>query len=453
MNKLLLLEDNADRINDFRSAVEELGPDWQLVLWQDAPSMLSSCEQHFEDVRLISLDHDLNPQPGASCDPGTGRHVAQLLAGHLPLCPVIIHSTNADAAWSMHNDLRFAGWHVERVGPIGNDWVRKLWLPKVRELLATSAPAQLFRKSPEHCERVRRALVSLEGLALGDAIGEMLAPRFANAPRIIAEGLPAGPWFRTDDSEMAISVVEVLQLYGYINRAALSRRFAWRFEREPDRGYGSGTRIQLAEILRGEDWQKLAADAFGGQGSMGNGGAMRVAPLGAFFADDLERVRAEAELSARVTHTHPEAVAGTISVAIAAAVASQPNPTPARIFETALAYTPESKVRDGINRASTIPFTADLEAVAKTLGNGSHVTAQDTVPFTLWSAARHLHDFVEGIAQTIRAGGDCDTNAAIVGGIIACATGLNGIPADWRTSKEPSGQCLELWLTRYQARR
>jgi hypothetical protein len=36
-----------------------------------------------------------------------------------PACPVVIHSSNTDRAWSMHNELRFAGWHVERVGPMG----------------------------------------------------------------------------------------------------------------------------------------------------------------------------------------------------------------------------------------------------------------------------------------------------------------------------------------------
>ena len=69
MKKLLLLEDNADRIKDFRSAAEELGPDWQLILWQDAPSMLANCEQHFEDVRLISLDHDLIRSPARPAIP------------------------------------------------------------------------------------------------------------------------------------------------------------------------------------------------------------------------------------------------------------------------------------------------------------------------------------------------------------------------------------------------
>src|SRR5687767_4871495 len=107
MKTLLLLEDNDDRIAQFRSVVQEMRSDWHLEVWTDAPAMLSACEQHFAQVRLISLDHDLNPQPGSILDPGTGRDIARLLASHLPICPVIIHSTNADAAWSMHNDLRF----------------------------------------------------------------------------------------------------------------------------------------------------------------------------------------------------------------------------------------------------------------------------------------------------------------------------------------------------------
>jgi hypothetical protein len=39
----------------------------------------------------------------------------------------------------MHNELRFAGWNVERVGPIGEGWIQCLWLPKVKALLGIPA--------------------------------------------------------------------------------------------------------------------------------------------------------------------------------------------------------------------------------------------------------------------------------------------------------------------------
>jgi ADP-ribosylglycohydrolase len=175
---------------------------------------------------------------------------------------------------------------------------------------------------------------------------------------------------------------------------------------------------------------------------MGNGGAMRVAPLGACFADDLSRVVEQARASSLVTHTHPEGVAGTIAIAIAAAMAWQLREAgsparAARLFDTVLEHTPESKVWRGLLIASQTSATVPVEAVAKALGNGMLVTAPDTVPFAVWCAANHLDNYVEAITMTISAGGDCDTNAAIVGGIVALSVGRERIPAEWGREKEP----------------
>ena len=68
----------------------------------------------------------------------------------------------------------------------------------------------------------------------------------------------------------------------------------------------------------GTDWRDAARRPFRGAGSMGNGAAMRVAPLGAWFADDVARAVDEARRSAEVTHMHPEGIAGAVAVAVAA---------------------------------------------------------------------------------------------------------------------------------------
>jgi ADP-ribosylglycohydrolase len=289
---------------------------------------------------------------------------------------------------------------------------------------------------------MQRALLSLEGLAIGDALGEMLSYRFEEAQHRIAERrLVGGPWFHTDDTEMAISIVEVLRLYGFINQDALARRFSWRFQRDPERGYGSMTRKQLYELQTGANWRTTAAAAFGGQGSMGNGGAMRAAPVGAYFADDLEQAVAQSKDSCTVTHTHPEGVAGSVAVAVAAAVACQLRgvPTADRVrsfFDTVISHTPPSKVREGIEKASTLPEQLSVQDSARVLGNGTLVTAKDTVPFALWCAARNLDNYANALSMTIMGGGDCDTNAAIVGGIVSLAVGGETIPADWREARE-----------------
>jgi ADP-ribosylglycohydrolase len=74
---------------------------------------------------------------------------------------------------------------------------------------------------------------------------------------------------------------------------------------------------------------------------------------------------------------------------------------------------------------------------ARILGNGSLVTAPDTVPFCVWIATRHLNNYVEALAETIPAGGDCDTNAAIVGGIVALSAGRESVPEEWLKAREP----------------
>jgi ADP-ribosylglycohydrolase len=98
--------------------------------------------------------------------------------------------------------------------------------------------------------------------------------------------------------------------------------------------------------------------------------------------------------------------------------------------------TPESKVRRGILLASQTPGDVPFQNVAKALGNGALVTAPDTVPFCLWMAAHHPHQFVEAIGKTISADGDCDTNAAIVGGIVALSAGRESIPREWLAARE-----------------
>jgi FixJ family two-component response regulator len=132
---ILILEDNEDRIRDFESAVISLKKDFSVRIWHDAPTMIAELPSVLNQACLISLDHGLNPQTNAAADPGTGLEVAEFLAECPPAWPVLIHSTNYERARSMHNELRFGSWQVDRVGPIGGDWIQCLWFPKVKSLL------------------------------------------------------------------------------------------------------------------------------------------------------------------------------------------------------------------------------------------------------------------------------------------------------------------------------
>lgn len=298
-----------------------------------------------------------------------------------------------------------------------------------------------FPEQPD--DRFARASLSLHGLAIGDGLGEMMFGRAEQAYDLIAKDeLPAGPWWHTDDTEMAISVVEVLRTHGAIDQDALAQGFVSRFTHSPNRGYGAGARRQLQMILDGAEWAASSREAFGGEGSLGNGSAMRVAPVGAWFADDLDRVVAEARASAMVTHMHSEGIAGAIAVAVAAAMAwrlrddHSENAT-AELLQKVHRRTRDGETRRGIAQAYQLRHFTSPQSAARILGNGIGITCPDTVPFTIWAAAKYRGDFREAIAATASVGGDIDTNCAIVGGIVALSVGWKGIPPDWPKAIEP----------------
>ena len=126
-------------------------------------------------------------------------------------------------------------------------------------------------------------------------------------------------------------------------------------------------------------------------------------------------------------------MAGAVAVAVAAAWASDQSRA-GSLLELAWKHTPEGKVRDGLALALEISADRASEEAAKILGNGSEVTAADTVPFSLWCAARHPDDYQEALWATVSALGDRDTTCAIVGGIVALSA--PSIPAGWLAARE-----------------
>ncbi|MEW2416657.1 ADP-ribosylglycohydrolase family protein [Streptomyces sp. NPDC046866] len=295
--------------------------------------------------------------------------------------------------------------------------------------------------------RYARALASLRGLALGDALGsQYFVP--VNYPLLKRRELPAGPgtWQWTDDTEMACSVVAVLAEHGRIDQDALANSFA--HHHDFDRGYGPAVNRMLRLIREGEDWRTLAAELFNGQGSWGNGAAMRIAPLGAWYADDPEQATHQAEISAYTTHQHREAVCGAMAVAAAAAFAADPlgPPTAADLLDNVIALVPRSAVGAGLRRARDMLDYGDATTVAAVLGCGRRTSAHDTVPFALWSAARSLDDYERAFWTTAQVGGDVDTTCAIVGGVLG-GRGEDMLPAAWLARTED----LPGWLPRTPA--
>ncbi|MGW8883996.1 ADP-ribosylglycohydrolase family protein [Streptomyces sp. NPDC055749] len=281
---------------------------------------------------------------------------------------------------------------------------------------------------------------SLEGLALGDAFGERWFPLFRE-PRqaydeVRARRTPPEPvWNWTDDTALALAVNRVLEECGRVDQDRLALFFALAFDADQARGYGHGMHMLLPQLLDSPaDWRTLAPQLFEG-GSLGNGAAMRVAPLGARFHEDLGLAAEQAALSAAVTHAHPDGIAGAVAVAVAAALSVRGEFT----LAAAADRTPEGPVREGLHRATDVPFATEPCEAAELLGSGRRIRADDTVPFALWTAARHRDDLEAALWATAEGFGDVDTTCAITGGVVAAATGIDGVPEEWRRRREPLG--------------
>lgn len=296
---------------------------------------------------------------------------------------------------------------------------------------------------PQPSQRLQRAHQALIGLAVGDALGgffEFSSGRLSW--RVHERVAPSGLWHWTDDTEMALSLVSVLRHSGTIEPDALVESFVAHYQRS--RGYGRSLRALVQRVRAGMSWREVSMQLFGQQGSYGNGCASRVPPLGAFFADDLLRVAAEAEVSAHMTHAHPEAIAGTIAVAIATALAWQLREerviTPALFLDQVVEHVPNSEVRTRLLRARDLPPTCSASEAAAILGNGIDATVQTTVPFALWCAAQQARSYEDTIWLTLEGQGDCDTTCAIVGGIVVMRCGIHAIPPTWLAACEPLPQ-------------
>jgi ADP-ribosylglycohydrolase len=280
----------------------------------------------------------------------------------------------------------------------------------------------------------------MDGLSIGDAFGSQFFLPGNYRKHFTARTLPNGEWGYTDDTEMALGIVDVLERYGGIDQYELAQVFARRYMMNTCRGYGAMAHQILTAIATGTPWRNAADGAFDGQGSMGNGSAMRVAPLGAYFADDPERVAQEAAASAEVTHAHAEGKAGAVAIAVAAAWAwnaqVQRHPfIPGRLLASVADQTPAGRTKDRLLFAQQLPHETDAAEVGRIVGNGSQVTAPDTVPFCVWCCDRFLGDYAEALWATLSAGGDIDTTCAIVGGVVALSA-PDTIPSAWRANRE-----------------
>jgi len=141
VDRILILEDNAERRHAMQDCLGDRFPQYGALVFESAPPMIEYLSRDdIPEPLLISLDHDLEFPAGRGGDPGTGRDVADCLAERRPICPVIIHTTNATAAVGMRSVLDESGWSTIRITPYDADrWIGETWFRAVRNAIVDAA--------------------------------------------------------------------------------------------------------------------------------------------------------------------------------------------------------------------------------------------------------------------------------------------------------------------------
>jgi poly(ADP-ribose) glycohydrolase ARH3 len=268
----------------------------------------------------------------------------------------------------------------------------------------------------------------LLGLAVGDALGAPYEGLTAldifhqfGPPDVVASNPSGDTLYYTDDTEMMVGVAETLAEYGRIDPDALARSFAANYH--PERGYGKGARRIIETIQAGGDWRATAETIFPG-GSLGNGAAMRVAPVGLVYCDDHDAVWEQARLSARPTHHHPVGIEAAQVLALAVAMAARAESIDRREFLKALLQRAETEeIRWALKTAVRLRRGDSIAVLGHTL------EAHRSVVTAITAFASAPTDFTFAVGRVIGLGDDTDTLAAMTGALCGAFGGLAAVPA------------------------
>jgi len=283
-----------------------------------------------------------------------------------------------------------------------------------------------------------RAQGCLMGQVAGDSLGSLvefqgaasIERQYPGGPRLLRDG---GVWNTvagqpTDDSELALALARSLALDGNYDEQAVARSYAAWYASGPF-DVGTTTGAALAPAAAADKAGRNAAAAAKEQadpGSQSNGALMRVSPLGVFgvrlSAAELARC---ARSDASLTHPHRVCQDSNAVYTAAIAFAIRTGGEPQQVYE---------HVSDTIQGMDIDPTVSGCVQEAESRPPAEYERNQGWVLIALQNAfyrLLHAPAFEDGVVETVRRGGDTDTNAAIAGALLGAVWGIEAVPRQW----------------------
>ncbi|MEM9540799.1 MAG: ADP-ribosylglycohydrolase family protein [Cyanobacteria bacterium P01_E01_bin.42] len=237
----------------------------------------------------------------------------------------------------------------------------------------------------------------------------------------------------SDDTEHACMVAQSL-IVSAGHESKFTRTLAWRLRFWLlclPAGVGFATLRSLLKLWLG--FSPHQSGVF----SAGNGVAMRSPIVGVCYGDNIEKLRSLVRISTRMTHSDPKAEYGAFAIAIAAYFSSRQQVDPDLYYQSLQANLDPKAVEFFalIKKACQSAIAGESAgSFARYIGCDRGISGYiyRTVPVVIQVWLRHPQNYARGIQEIIALGGDTDTTAAILGGIIGASVGKIGIPQHWQ---------------------
>lgn len=211
----------------------------------------------------------------------------------------------------------------------------------------------------------------------------------------------------SDDSEMQEMAARSLIDNNGFNPDDLSKRYVDWIVSGKAHGYGRTTLAAINNLIAGKHWSES-----GIEGSWGNGTAMRAAPFGVYFRNDLKTLISSIKVDSAITHASAEAEAGALTIALTVYYSLQDNYPNNSLLEIICQHLPQSKIKRTLSSLeSIIDSNLTTKQVLNVLGTGSDV--RETVPSVLYMFLKYA-EYSKAAQILIRSGGDTDTCSSIL---------------------------------------
>jgi ADP-ribosylglycohydrolase len=289
------------------------------------------------------------------------------------------------------------------------------------------------------------------GLAIGDALGmpyEGWDPasikgslgklEFKPAP---FRGLASGQF--TDDTKMALCHLDSLIEKRRVDAEDIARKFLAWFKSGDWRGIGGTTLRAMKKLEKGASWKE---SGISGKYAAGNGGAMRIAPVGLFYTKDIENLREGVEKAVIITHNNEEAVEGAVAIAYLVARGAEKGIFDEKerfgLFSELLEFLKPSEVKGNLVEAfDLLKENFPPSEAARVLGNSGYVV--ESVASAVYSFFYSPHDFKKAVFEALLCGGDTDTICAMTGAISGAFLGEESIPFELRHGVEAHSEFIK----------